>query len=306
MDENEFDQPEQKSLTATETVRQFVTEGWISPAISKETIRHREEAKNRLTKTLSEQGISSDKYFAAMVGSVYGVASEHSDFDYVVYCQERELYEKLRNASESKYSSEPLSKALNKKNIDFHWGESVVDYDKLVHSDEYDRKAWRTIATLLYTPNEFIVGNVEAANALRLQIIRREDLNWKEIEQQFKDYYLNWGTTDTLLSKGIVSHDTSREERIQKVFTKRSQDKKYPKDGYRKFVAWKSRISFPDQESFRTALEASGGAITLMNPIGEHPSQLPLPKEVTENKEPQLTAVRKQIEAIKQKLRGRS
>lgn len=249
-------------LSPLQIIRQYVTEGWIHPALSQQTLKHRSTAKARLSKVLIDQNIPTAELVAAMVGSVHWAVDDDSDYDYVVCCVDPRNASSLKQASIDKgQDSSPLSKALNRSNIDFHWGKSVVVVDDVLNNPQDNS---RIIATILYTPDEYILGNVSLAQKLRLKLTQNPNLDWEEISAQYKHYYADWGILDMWSDRGTHYQDRSREKRLDEVLAAIAKTKNDPIKFIQDFSNWKKTLSFPKQDIYRAAMQESNGKLSLI------------------------------------------
>lgn len=227
-------------------VRKFVTRVWEHPLVDKRLKEHRQEAKRQTLLYLEKHGIDKDSFVGIPVGSTRTIVNEESDFDVVFIAKDMEAFKKMAQIHAFQIPKEAPDFRLEIGNIIPPY---VVDScgEGSVH--------------LLFTPDEYLLGNLEFAKEARLRIIRgikrqfgdEVETEWGSIEAIFNRFYKEWHLSER-----------KKTDRFRQVMNRRSKQTHVPQRWSDRFLKSLRGMKVPDYQTFSFAMEHSGGALELL------------------------------------------
>lgn len=246
-----------------EKVGRFITRVWNHPLVDEKTLTHRNLARERLATVLNKFDIDKNDYFTVPVGSLIWATDDESDFDYQLVFE----------------SKEKLSQALNKLN------QRRAEFDQELSSNKIHIIQGNFIykslyinpemcASLLFTPDNFIGGNVALAASTRLQAVQTLMSNeqpaetWEKVVQpRFFFFFSHWDDLEHPLSqkyKRQTSKSRSRSKRIEARLEQRANQTKYPKRYKEVFMKAKNAITLPEVDVYASAIQKTKGELTII------------------------------------------
>jgi len=248
-------------LSPSMALRAFVTRIWEHPLVDIETRRHRLEAKTKLISVIEANSFNPEKFVTVPVGSIVWNTNENSDYDYLVCASSRLDAIWLDNKC-SGYR-EPLHTDLENENIQL--------IDKVQYAGHKNKPM--DFVNLLFTPDEYLGGNIEIAKKIRLECIEYMELeNWSETEwrenisKRFEIFFSKWddvSSKDVLKYKGNKYGDNSRDQRIKKVLQKRAEESRAPRKYIEAFNKVRGEMTIPTMKSYVDAIRATNGSLNL-------------------------------------------
>ncbi len=244
------------SCTSVNEVRKFVTRVWEHPLADQRTRNHRVIGRRKLVDFLTGIGMPPEKYVAAIVGSSIWTTDADSDHDFMVVIDGLGISpEHLMAIGEwhSRQYNVQLANVVSEPQI------GITNTRHFLHWDE---------ATLMFTPDEHLSGNLNLAHRLRLKIIKSimqsQRINggqfpsWQtEMEYLFRSLYKNWALDPT----------SAKHERRSGLFYKRLQERSMqslnPGIWQDRFLNALYALSVPPLEVFHEALTQTQGELKL-------------------------------------------
>jgi hypothetical protein len=175
---------------------QFMKDVWMHPLVNDQTLRHRKLGGDTFIAFLQNHNLDPDAYAYIPVGSTVWITTPESDYDFVLLAKNEIARRAFENLVHSKPEDfEPLNM------------QASVSLDKLNSTSLKEMYANTTrfhFLSLLFTPDEYIGGNVSLAQQTRLPVLR--EFMWASIydpvyqlpEEQraihnyFSQYYSYW------------------------------------------------------------------------------------------------------------------
>lgn len=247
-DENSQESEIARSLNAT---RKFVTVFWEHSLMDKETRRYREKFKEIVRNVFSGSGLSTADYVAVPVGGLRWAVSETSDFDAVV-CYGKGAFKKINN---------------------YKYAELKTLYD----FDEHQRTTFEVNednlmkgVDLLFTPDNYIEGNIEAARKIRLdmmELLRNMggESYWREtVDKHFRRSFV-WWDLNVFAPPGKEKEIAvgKRAMRISDRLNRRADKSTDPNEFKREFDLARRRITLPTFDVYYNGLKYSSGRLDI-------------------------------------------
>jgi hypothetical protein len=248
-----------------EQIRQFVTRIWEHPLVDQITREHREQAKTKLAFLLSSYGVDPSTFITVPVGSLIWATDSESDFDYqLVFDTRADKHQML--AILANHETE-INEALNKEKA-----RVVANYP--ISADSFLESA-AFYANFLFTPDEYIGGNIELVRKIRLAAVQKmiaddySDGDWHSVvESRFNIFFKKWDDLSLHLSR-MYKHpkaDPSRDrtKRIEERLEKRASQTHNPEKYMEAFRKARSNLQMPDFKTYSQAILSSQGELHLL------------------------------------------
>ncbi|MBI4973546.1 hypothetical protein HZC27_02980 [Candidatus Roizmanbacteria bacterium] len=262
----------EQSPPALRQVQEFVTKVWNHPLVDEKTRTHRLEARTKLEKYLDTNNVPQSDYFSVPVGSLLWNTTDSSDYDYVLCLKNKELWEKLYGQHIPTGSTPNKSmigaNQLSKQGLDLLAGPEYLTGN--IENDAYFLKV------LLFTPDEFIGGNLELAQKLRLALVEYYVAGGPSEERQrlLEQYFqirVNWEKQQKFseLKAGVPTIRQQRFDRVlheRAMIATRSKPERDPDDYKRVFENARKNMHVPSIQTYLEAMRESGGKLSLLKP----------------------------------------
>lgn len=263
---------------AVTEVEKFLTTVWQHPLLDQKTIDHRQQALTALPPFMERFSIDPSEYIGIPYGSFLWITDEASDNDYQIINFER-------FSGPGKFNDAEIYARKNPENKIHLSDMRGIDKDDpqlfLNHS--------HALGYLLFTPDEYLLGNVGKARELRLKVIDQLladssslDLNWAgqtstdtkygTMQTFFDTYFKGWAQHQFTTRVGLMAGDEGRKRR-EDAFKKRSArldhnlaersaavfDPEYKEHFMQAFA----QLTIPSFSVYAEALRQEGGALHL-------------------------------------------
>lgn len=246
------------SLSSREEIAKLVTRIWEHPLLDKGTIAHRSLAKKKLSLILDSMGINPQSYFTVPVGSLIWAVNRQSDFDYQLVFGTQEEYEAARGIIDA-----------NERKFNFKLRLGKVHLMNNMSSDKYIK--FGQCHGLLFTPDEYIGGNIELAKATRIKAVAQTTTGgiypnvWEEnIRPNFATFFTQWDDTSRELARfGRSISKKDRTKRITDRLRLRAHQSSNPDLYIKKFYQARKNIIVPDIETYAAAIRQTKGALEI-------------------------------------------
>lgn len=245
--------------TPQEEVGIFVTRLWEHPLVDQQTRQHRQDGLERITDVMGKSYIQ-DAYFAVPFGSMHrGGVNEESDFDFFLF-----MHNKRGNERSITYVK---SMGLQQK-IDI----KVIDIDDFMHGNPTHRfdHAFES-ANILFTPDEYVAGNTDLAQSLRLavatsiQALAYPSSAWATITGIALNDRLKKSEEATDNNDPEYDHKFyDRKERLSKALYARSSQSQNPTLYEEKFLKARDILTPPSSRIYCQAMLKTNGAINII------------------------------------------
>lgn len=239
-----------EGLRGLEITRRFVTNFWEHPLLDKETKEHREKFKTVAKTVLEGAGLEPSDYVAVPVGGVRWAVAETSDFDAVV-CYDNNAFKKINN----KFSE------LKRQN-DFD------EQQRLIFDVNEDN--WMKGLDLLFTPDDYIVGNLEAAWKIRLkmmEIIKEKggESFWRETIDTYYRRTFVWWDLNVYAPPGKEREvlQGKRRKRIYDRLARKAAKSSDPEAYINDFDIYRRKMTLPLFEDYYNGLNYSSGKLEI-------------------------------------------
>gem|GEM_PF-4438318 len=226
-------------------LEEFVTKLWNHPLLTQTTEVHRKKLRVAFEKVIQDNHLDSTKYFAIPVGSAMWIATNESDLDIRIYALTDEDRRQFFNTRYTKEKIEIKDFGI-KKGVDY-------TYTK------------RQLIPLLFTPDEYIMGNIAFAQSVRSLLVAQMALEadrWnKEIDEYFNNRIKGWvdGKVDAELEQA-----DKRQQRVADVIEQKAREAGVSLQTYKDyFVNWFNDLESPSLSVFSEALQNSNGELKL-------------------------------------------
>lgn len=247
---NENDQ-ESEMARSLNTTRKFVTSFWEHPLMDKETRGHREKFKVIARTVLGGVGLSTVDYVAVPVGGLRWAVAETSDFDAVV-CYGKDAFKKIINPKFAELKT--LYDFDEQQRMTFE-----VNEDNLMKGID-----------LLFTPDDYIEGNIEAARKIRLDMMERlksmgGEAYWREtIDKYFRRSFV-WWDLNVFAPPGKEREIAvgKRAKRISDRLNRRADKDSHPDEFKREFDLARRSITLPSFDDYYNGLKYSSGRLDI-------------------------------------------
>ncbi|MBP6882749.1 MAG: hypothetical protein KBC15_04345, partial [Candidatus Levybacteria bacterium] len=267
----EFSSPKE-SPSPKEQVERVVTALWEHPLLDDATVAHRKAALTALPPFLEKFGLDDSEYVGILKGSAQRITDETSDYDFTI------IRPDLYSRPGDKFTEAQTATRQEQSKIDiFHIYGIPHDYPMLATNFN------NVITQLLFTPDEYLVGNIDLAHQYRRNLIDQLDndpkskrLFWGEdnfpgsLPLQFADCFKNWGIipqTSRLAMKLHPNHKELTQNRFEKEhgrleanIAKRAVMSKNPDWRY-DFMQSIENLQPPPFETYKSYLEQTNGAV---------------------------------------------
>lgn len=244
-------------------VTDFISGVWNHDLLDLRTKELRLQAKDAVEQTLGGYHITNDMYIAIPVKGYVWSLTDTSDYDYRIIANNGE--ENLYNEARKKISN---------------WVHVVdlVEQDKLIHEPKNRKPVIHSAAyELLLTPDNFIVGNIQAAQEARLKIVRylsepHDGHNYWDgkndsLQDHFQAQYIQWGIgKNSKEAKPAPDQDfgkLSKHARFDILLFDRSQQEVNPLQWQRDYLKSLQSRKIPSVKVYKHALEESQGALII-------------------------------------------
>jgi len=146
-----------EQLSPVEIVQKYITQMWQHPLLDETTRQHRRRGPKLLTDFAHELEIGDGEWYGIPFGSTLWITDEQSDHDYAVYAATLDADTKWKRyfSTNSKEHARKHGKPLPDTPLD------------ILSEDDY-----RFQPHLYFTPDDYLVGNVELAQQQRLARIK--------------------------------------------------------------------------------------------------------------------------------------
>lgn len=252
-------------------LQKFITRTWNHPLLDSRTIEHREEAKTKLANILVESGVMLNDFFTVPIGSLLWATDDQSDFDYhLVTIGKKSSY--IFNFNQEEYHQ-----FYDRCDLENVW----FSMNHLMDVSEYGHSPY-TVTNLLFTPDEYIVGNLAAAQNVRLLYANRLKPNvgfdlwvnniWGIVENYWERFFRNWDdlSLENSQSGPVIRHpkenpERERRARIDRNLARRSQQSSSPQRYIEAFTNARQRMNIIDSRIYSNAIIATNGALSINN-----------------------------------------
>jgi hypothetical protein len=245
----------------SEQVGKFVTRIWEHPLVDQETRNHRELAKAKLVNILSDFGVDTNSFITIPVGSLIWATDSQSDYDYQLVFgtkeQHRQALDTLKPREKEFFERLKQEKAKVIPNFPVY-ADDFVDPPKC--------------ANFLFTPDEYIGGNIQLARDLRKKAVERmkyDDYTQSDWEfvvgSRFEIFFTKWDDLSLHLSwqykdkKDDAKRDRTR--RIEERLKLKSQQSHNPSLYMKRFNEARQSMHIPDLRTYSEAINSSSGAL---------------------------------------------
>lgn len=252
--------PEKVNIRAVEEVGRFVTRIFEHPLVDEQTRKHRETAVNKLEKFAETYGIDKSNFFTIPVGSLIWATNKESDFEYIMIFDSQESFAAAMSAFNAGGEDEFYQKAKEEK-IHILGSSGFLVEDLVPHDNYFD---------YLFTPDEYIGGNIDLARKARLGIINYIDSKgWDEerwqrrMGVQFDVGIRNWDKNDVPMAfryRAMTLHK-DRTSRINERLEKRALLTSNPEEYKLAFSKARENINVPDFKTYKDAILATNGEV---------------------------------------------
>ncbi len=192
----EFSSPKE-SPSPKEQVERVVTALWEHPLLDDATVAHRKAALAALPSFLNKFGIDESEYVGVLKGSSQQIVDDTSDYDFMII-RPKEFTtkdDKFSHAQDASGGAQPKIDIFNVYGIS-------PENPRLVDNFMY------IMTQLLFTPDEYMAGNIELARQYRRAAVEQLALNpgslrlfWGDdsnenkgmLRYNFADCFKNWG-----------------------------------------------------------------------------------------------------------------
>ena len=160
---------------------------------------------------------------------------------------------------------------LKKYNIDLLSGPECLTGD--IKKDLY------FLRSLLFTPDEFIGGNLQQVQELRLTLVEHyavddsPERRQQMLENYFQDRFISWETLRKLThDPKVVVNPLIRKDRFDRILQERSKiatrsNPERDQGDYKKaFEKARKNMHVPSIQTYLEAMRQSGGSLTLLKP----------------------------------------
>jgi hypothetical protein len=242
--------PEALALVEIETA---ATKIWEHSLLTEKTIERRIDAKAKFENKLKINGLSSKSYFAVPHGSHVWIAGDDPDYDFNVFAN---------NVPENDIESLGYHKIQDPLHMNIY---NIKDLTNL------NPEQAPILLDLLFTPNEYIAGNIALANMCRKNTAIYMDTHdsdiWeKKITDRFEQYYRGWPEDNTAIPGYSGNKAEERIARVNKVLELRGAHTAMGIDSYKSFF-WDAlrKFTLPTVHQYALGLSASNGALNIRN-----------------------------------------
>lgn len=265
--------PAEKKLPPETEVGAFVTGLWEHPLRDKPTKDLRASWKTHIEDALNLQGISPDTYVATPFGSIMRIATEQSDYDFDLIVA-RPTDEAIANNLQLitlDDRTHRLKKILLKQALIRNKLESwEMEFEDSIYYPQS-----HIIFSLFITPDEYIAGNKDLAKQMRLKAVTfmsglsPEDTEefWDNNDSYtktiYKEMYKYWEQHDLEKINPLPDYVPVL-ERFNRNLELRAQQEPDPEAWKAKYLAERDARQLPSFDTYRQALQATGGAIKIL------------------------------------------
>ena len=231
-------------------IRKFATRIWENPLVDEATRQMRYDGLQEAAAIIRIKSFKDQDYAGFLVGGLRYGEGDQTDVDILFYTPNPFLKDSL-----TRFRGR-LAGSLLKKGID-----PIRIFDPGKTSSEIHPLEALAYLSLLTTPDEYVIGNLDKAQFARMQVldlIKQSPQSWTEVESQFQGNFINY-------FRGLPTyHATIR--RMQKVLPrieKRAKQSKIP-DYKLAFLKTLDNFKLPSFETFRLGLEATAGELRMI------------------------------------------
>lgn len=248
-------------------VRAFVTRVWEHPLVDEETRRHREQAKTKFSDILQRFGVDPNTFITIPVGSLIWATDNKSDFDYQLVFKSMEDLDKLIALTSNQQTCDEMAQALEEEKINI-----VANFPCTA---DYFIKSAANCANFLFTPDDYIGGNIALAKQLRQEAVEQminqrysqSDWEWV-VGHRFDIFFRKWDDLSLHLSWQYKSNkpDIGRErtQRIQERLERRARQTHKPSVYKVAFEKARNELKLPNFETYSQAIVSSQGELNLL------------------------------------------
>jgi len=231
---------ETKTQSPLFKVEKLVTRMWEHPLVDDRMRENRKRGKILLQKVIANSDLADSKYIGIPVGSAMWVVDQDSDHDFNLVTSEenRGKYDKLL----------------------FQYGHGSEDkkFPVDIFTARYDYDLVKTPSpALLFTPDEYIVGDLEFIHSLRLRIIDAIESSGEKAWSP--DFLAQWWS----MTKNWPQIHGKRKERFDFAVSNRSQQTNRPSKWE---AAYRHRVfnfQLPSFEDYASAIKQTNGALRI-------------------------------------------
>lgn len=244
-------------------VEKFITLVWAHPLVSQKEREHRLKGNSKVIALMQSFDIPHSAYFAVPFGSTRWVVNPTSDFDADVYITDNEMRDRF------KIPGSGFSIAENGVHIQY-----PHILDNLFNKTNSVPTIPGNLCNLFFTPDEYIIGNIQLADDTRLKAVRFIEENmdlqllWNNpdslMNKWFNQLFRDWGSGKRHYSSFIDRSFTIGDRtRYLDAIDKRSKQTHSPKRWKETFEKAKERLTIPSFIGYKQAVYASDGALHL-------------------------------------------
>lgn len=263
----EFSSPKE-SPSPKEQVERVVTALWEHPLLDEATIAHRKAALAALPSFLNKFGIDNSEYVGILKGSSQRIVDETSDYDFTI------IHPNSINEPGDKFTEAGIAARDKQLKIDISSIQPIS-----LNNPNLATNAGHTMTQLLFTPDEYLVGNIDLAHQYRRNVIdqlnhdpKYKRLFWGEadfsgsLRLQFADCFKNWGIVPQTSRIGMkLGHNPQNrlekeQGRLEANIAKRVAISKNPhwEADFRQAIA---DLAPPSFSAYKAYIEQTGGAV---------------------------------------------
>ncbi|SRR5258708_1164264 len=259
---------QEENVSPKEDVERFVTRVWEHPLVDDITRKRREEGKRAFSTVLQERGLNQANYIGIPVGGIVWLATENSDVDFIPIAKDKEAADALEAVRKKeishRYGAGKDILSISKEgeipcDIEIFFGDSNKP---IPTAEAINEDTLSSFEKLLFTPNEYIAGEEELADTLRLALI-----NNAYAKQQL-EIGLSWGFYNYVHWKDNINiklgeNPRKREERFSDALENRAQQSHSPGAYKKKFNESLELIKPPSFSVFQQALQETNGNLSI-------------------------------------------
>lgn len=225
-------------------IEKFVTRMWEHPLVDERMRKHRTQGTEFLEKIVDVHGLSDSRWIGIPVGSTLWVVNPESDHDFALVIPNdhpkgfMDIY--------YDYSHENSHNKTKKLPIDIVRIGSESDLLRIASTEKY---------ALLFTPDEYIAGDLNLAHSLRLRIVDKMSR-----ENKFPDDMSDW--LEWYVKKWPQLGD-KREGRYKAALKERAWQSNDPFGWRRVFEDNVANLKLPSFEDYASAIKQRNGALNI-------------------------------------------
>lgn len=225
--------------------------------MDKETRAHREKFKVVAKTVMSGAGLSAMDYVAVPVGGLRWEVAESSDFDAVV-CYDKDAFKKINNTK--------LTELKTKYDFDEQQRTTFeVNVDNLMNGID-----------LLFTPDDYLEGNIEMAHSIRLRMMEMlKDIGgesyWRDtVDKYFRRNFV-WWDLNVFAPPGKEREIAvgKRSQRIADRLSRRADKSTNPDEFKSEFDLARRRVTLPSFDDYYNGLKYSSGKLDIDPKYGQ-------------------------------------